>query len=309
MATPTRIPKIDEPPSVTGEREKRMTRAQELFRRLRKNKTAIAGMIIMIFLVLCGIFANFIAPHDPLEQSLYDRLKPGFWSDQGIPGKPLGTDAHGRCVLSRILFGTRATLSVGFVALSIATAVGIVFGVLSGYFGGAVDSIIMRIVDILFAFPALLLAIVIAAVLGTGLEKAMIAIGIVYSPQMARVVRGSVISVKEMDYIESQHAIGSSSGRIIFFHVIPNTMAPIIVYSTMMLASAILDAAALGFLGLGAQPPTPEWGAMLSISYQYIVGGAWWAATFPGLAIVLAVLGLNLFGDGLRDALDPRLRV
>ncbi|MFQ6088445.1 MAG: ABC transporter permease, partial [Candidatus Methanofastidiosia archaeon] len=236
-------------------KEKRITRSQELIRRLRQNKSAIVGITIIIFLVLCGIFADFIAPNDPLEQSLSDRLKPGFWSDEGVPGKPLGTDAHGRCILSRIIYGTRYTLSVGFVALFIATGIGIVFGVLSGYFGGGVDHIIMRFVDILFAFPALLLAIVIVAVLGTGLEKAMIAIGIVYSPQMARVVRGSVISVKEMDYIEAQHAIGSSSSRIIFHHVIPNSMAPIIVYGTLMLATAILDAAALGFLGLGAQPP------------------------------------------------------
>ncbi len=291
------------------EKEKRMTRSQELVRRLRKNKTALFGLFIMLFLVSCGILADLVAPNDPLAQNLPDRLKPGFWSDQGVAGKPLGTDSHGRCILSRIVYGTRLTLSVGFVALFIATVIGIIFGVLSGYFGGAVDHLIMRIVDIMFAFPPLLLAIVIAAVLGTGLDKAMIAIGIVYAPQMARVVRGSVISVKEMDYIDAQHAIGSGSNRIIFYHVIPNTMAPIIVYSTMMLASAILDAAALGFLGLGAQPPSPEWGAMLSRSYQYIVSGAWWAATFPGLAIVLAVLGLNLFGDGLRDALDPRLRV
>lgn len=308
MATSKRLSKA-EPIEITQEKEKRMTRAQELTRRLRKNKTALFGLGIMIILVLSGIFANVISPNDPLAQTLSDRLKPGFWSDQGVPGMPLGTDAHGRCVLSRILYGTRATLSVGFVALFIATVIGTLFGVLSGYFGGAVDHLIMRFVDILFAFPALLLAIVIAAVLGAGLDKAMIAIGIVYSPQMARIVRGSVISVKEMDYIEAQHAIGSGSNRIIFAHVLPNVMAPIIVYSTMMLASAILDAAALGFLGLGAQPPQPEWGAMLSRSYQYIVGGAWWAATFPGLAIVLSVLGLNLFGDGLRDALDPRLRV
>lgn len=308
MATSKRLSKA-EPIEIIQEKEKRMTRTQELTRRLRKNKTALFGLGIMIILVLSGIFANLISPNDPLAQTLSDRLKPGFWSDQGVPGMPLGTDAHGRCVLSRILYGTRATLSVGFVALFIATVIGTLFGVLSGYFGGAVDHLIMRFVDILFAFPALLLAIVIAAVLGAGLDKAMIAIGIVYSPQMARIVRGSVISVKEMDYIEAQHAIGSGSNRIIFAHVLPNVMAPIIVYSTMMLASAILDAAALGFLGLGAQPPQPEWGAMLSRSYQYIVGGAWWAATFPGLAIVLSVLGLNLFGDGLRDALDPRLRV
>jgi peptide/nickel transport system permease protein len=166
----------------------------------------------------------------------------------------------------------------------------------------------MRIVDIMFAFPALLLAIVIVAVIGQGLDKAMVAIGIVYTPQMARIIRSSVLYIKEMEYIEVQKAVGSSNLRVIFRHVLPNSVAPVIVYGTLMLASAILDCAALGFLGLGAQPPTPEWGEMLSRSYSYIVSGAWWAATFPGIAILFSVLGLNLLGDGLRDILDPRLK-
>jgi peptide/nickel transport system permease protein len=214
----------------------------------------------------------------------------------------------GRCILSRIVYGARVSLSVGFVAVGIASALGIIIGVTAGYFGRWVDSLLMRIVDILFSFPALLLAIVIVATIGQGLDKAMIAIGIVYSPQMARIMRGSVLYIKEMEYIEAQKAIGSGNYRIIFRHVIPNSLAPVIVYGTLMMASAILDAAALGFLGLGAQPPTPEWGAMLSESRFYIVTGSWWAATFPGLAIVFAVLGLNLLGDGLRDILDPRLK-
>ena len=221
---------------------------------------------------------------------------------------PLGTDMLGRCILSRILHGARISLSVGFVAVGIAVLLGIAFGVTAGYYGGWIDSILMRIVDIMFSFPGLLLAIVIVAVIGQGLDKAMIAIGIVYSPQMARVMRSSVLYVRETEYIEAQRAIGSSNWRIVFRHVIPNSMAPIIVYGTLMMASAILDAAALGFLGLGAQPPNPEWGAMLSDSRLYIVSGAWWAATFPGIAIVFAVLGLNLLGDGLRDILDPRLK-
>ncbi len=287
------------------------TRSQELMRRLKRNRTAMVGFGVVIIIVFCGTFAPFLAPNDPVESppDLENRLKPGFWSDEGATGKPLGTDSQGRCVLSRILFGTRYTLSVGFVAVGIATFFGILLGVVAGYYGGRVDNIVMRFIDILFAFPALLLAIVIASVLGTGLDKAMIAIGIVYTPQMVRVVRGSVLTVRGMEYIESQYAVGSSTGRILFRHILPNIMAPIIVYGTLMLASAVLDAAALGFLGLGAQPPTPEWGAMLSRSYQYITGGAWWAATFPGIAILLIVLGLNLFGDGLRDALDPRLRM
>lgn len=282
----------------------------ELLRRFKHNKSAVFGLIIMLFMIFCAIAADFIAPNDPYPSPplLANKLKPGFWSDEGAPGMPLGSDGLGRCVLSRIIYGARVSLTAGFVAVAIAMILGITFGVLSGYFGGWVDAVIMRIVDIMFAFPALLLAIVIVAVVGQGLEKAMIAIGIVYSPQMARIIRSSVLYIKEMEYIEIQKAIGSSHWRIIFRHILPNSIAPVIVYGTLMLATAILDCAALGFLGLGAQPPTPEWGAMLADSYSFIVSGAWWAATFPGIAILLSVLGLNLLGDGLRDILDPRLK-
>jgi ABC-type dipeptide/oligopeptide/nickel transport system permease subunit len=289
---------------------KRETKTQEMVRRFRYNKSAVFGLILIFILVFCAIFADFIAPNDPTPSppELEKSLKPGFWSEDGIENMPLGTDMLGRCVLSRTVYGARISLTVGFIAVGIATLLGIVIGVTAGYFGGWVDSVLMRIVDVLFSFPALLLAIVIVAVIGQGLDKAMVAIGIVYSPQMARVMRSSVLYIKEMEYIEAQKAIGSSNWRIIFRHVLPNSMAPVIVYGTLMMASAILDAAALGFLGLGAQPPSPEWGAMLSESRFYIVSGAWWAATFPGIAIVLAVLGLNLLGDGLRDILDPRLK-
>jgi len=214
----------------------------------------------------------------------------------------------GRGVLSRLIYGARDSLTVGFIAVGIAASLGIFLGLLAGYYGGVIDHLIMRFVDIMFAFPSILLAISIMAVLGPGLEKAMIAIGIVYTPQMARVVRGSVLTVRGTVYIEAERAIGSSDFRIIVSHILPNVMAPIIVYSTLSIASAILDAAALGFLGLGAQSPRPEWGAMLADSRQYLMSGAWWAVTFPGLAIMITVLALNLFGDGLRDALDPRLR-
>ena len=289
---------------------KRETKSQEMIRRFKYNKSAVFGLILILILVFCAIFADVIAPNDPTPSppELEKSLKPGFWSEDGIEGMPLGTDMLGRCVLSRILHGARISLSVGLVAVGIAALIGITFGVTAGYYGGWIDNILMRIVDIMFSFPGLLLAIVIVAVIGQGLDKAMIAIGIVYSPQMARVMRGSVLYVKETEYIEAQRAIGSSNLRIVFRHVIPNSMAHIIVYGSLMMATAILDAAALGFLGLGAQPPAPEWGAMLSDSRLYIVSGAWWAATFPGLAIVFAVLGLNLLGDGLRDILDPRLR-
>ena len=290
--------------------EKRETKTEEMIRRFRYNKSAVFGLILILVLVFCAIFANFIAPNDPIPSppELEKGLKPGFWSEEGLENNPLGTDMLGRCILSRILYGARISLTVGFVAVGIATLLGIALGVTAGYYGGWIDSILMRIVDIMFSFPGLLLAIVIVAVIGQGLDKAMIAIGIVYSPQMARIMRGSVLYVKETEYIEAQRAIGSSNLRIVMRHVIPNSLAPIIVYGTLMMASAILDAAALGFLGLGAQPPAPEWGAMLSESRFYIVSGAWWAATFPGVAIIFAVLGLNLLGDGLRDILDPRLK-
>ncbi len=286
------------------------TTGKELLRRFKYNKTAVFGLMIVLFMVFCAITADFIAPNHPFPSPplLANKLKPGFWSEKGADGMPLGSDGLGRCVLSRMIYGARVSLTAGFVAVGIAMVLGIAFGVLSGYFGGWVDAFIMRIVDIMFAFPALLLAIVIVTVLGQGLEKAMIAIGIVYSPQMARIIRSSVLYIKEMEYIEVQRAIGSTHWRIILRHVIPNSIAPVIVYGTLMLATAILDCAALGFLGLGAQPPTPEWGAMLSDSYSFIVSGAWWAATFPGIAILLSVLGLNLLGDGLRDILDPRLK-
>ena len=291
-------------------KRERETKIQELIRRFKYNKSAVFGLILILFLVFLAIFADFIAPNDPSPSppELENSLKPGFWSDEGIEGRPLGTDMLGRCILSRILFGARISLTVGFVAVGIASIIGIIIGVTAGFSGRWIDSLLMRIVDIIFSFPALLLAIVIVATIGQGLDKAMIAIGIVYSPQMARIMRGSVLYIKEMEYIEAQKAIGSKNLRIIFRHVIPNSIAPVIVYGTLMMASAILDAAALGFLGLGAQPPTPEWGAMLSESRLYIVSGAWWAATFPGIAIILAVLGLNLLGDGLRDILDPRLK-
>jgi len=289
---------------------KRETKTGELIRRFKYNKSAVFGLVIVLILVLCAILANYIAPNNPTPSppELSRSLKPGFWSEHGIKGIPLGTDMLGRCVLSRILYGARISLRVGFVAVGIALLLGITFGVIAGYYGEWVDALIMRIVDIMFAFPALLLAIVIVAVIGQGLDKAMIALGIVYTPQMARIIRSSVLYIKEMEYIEVQKAIGSSNWRVIFRHVIPNSIAPVIVYGTLMLATAILDCAALGFLGLGAQPPTPEWGAMLSKSYMYIVSGAWWAATFPGIAILFSVLGLNLLGDGLRDILDPRLK-
>jgi len=290
------------------EEVKRRTRLQDVVKQLRKNKSAMVGLGMMLTIVILCVGAPLFAPYSPHDSDLDRGLKPGFWSDDYLHGFILGTDYLGRDLFSRILYGGRVTLSVGFVALGFAVVMGILMGVSSGYFGGWVDNIVMRIVDIIFAYPALLLALVVAGTLGRGIDKAMLAIGIVYTPQMARVMRGAVLTIKEQEYIEAEHAIGSSTWRIIFRHVLPNSMAPIIVYSTLMLATAILDAAALGFLGVGAQAPSPEWGLALSISRKYLVAGAWWAATFPGIAILLSVISLNLLGDGLRDALDPRLK-
>ena len=280
----------------------------ETFHMFWSNKSAMIGLILIVILVIVAIFAPFIAPNDPYQRSLPFRLKPGIWSEGLSTRYPLGTDYMGRGILSRLIYGARDSLTVGFIAVGIAASLGIFLGLLAGYYGGMIDHVIMRFVDIMFAFPSILLAISIMAVLGPGLEKAMIAIGLVYTPQMARVVRGSVLTVRGAVYIEAEKAIGSSDFRIIVSHILPNVMAPIIVYSTLSIASAILAAAALGFLGLGAQPPRPEWGAMLADSRQYLMSGAWWAVTFPGLAIMITVLALNLLGDGLRDALDPRLR-
>ena len=277
-----------------------------IWKYLRKNKTAMIGLAIIIILILIAIFADIIAPFDPYTQSLKDRFKGGFWSGNTI--NFLGTDDFGRDLLSRIIYGSRISLSVGFIAVLIGVLIGSIFGILSGYFGGVVDSVIMRGVDVMFSLPSILLAIVIMAILGTGLDKAMIAIGITYAPQIARIVRSQTIVVKNMEFVEAAFSIGEPHFMIIFRHIIRNVLSPIIVYGTLSIGSAILDAAALGFLGLGAQPPTPEWGAILSRSYQYIVAGAWWVATFPGLMILISVLGFNLLGDGLRDAIDPTLR-
>jgi ABC-type dipeptide/oligopeptide/nickel transport system permease subunit len=278
----------------------------ESLKSLKKNKSAIFGLVIVLILIITAILAPIISPHNPIEQDLYNNLKPGFWA--GNTKNILGTDEFGRDILSRIIYGARVSLSVGVIAVIIGVLLGGLAGIFSGFYGGWIDNLIMRTTDIMFALPSILLAIVIVSVLGRGLSKAMIAIGITYAPQIARVVRSETIVVKGSEYIEAAKAIGSPRLRTLRVHVLPNVLSVIIVYTTLSIGSAILDAAALGFLGLGAQPPTPEWGAMLANSNHYITGGYWWLATFPGIAILISVLGFNLLGDGLRDAIDPRLR-
>lgn len=279
----------------------------EALLRLRKNKIAVAGLIIICVFLIMAIFAPFIAPHDPLDQSLYDKLKPPFWAEKGDWKYPLGTDDFGRDLLSRIIYGSRISMIVGVVAVAIALFFGTLAGAVAGFYGGRIDNLIMRLMDILLAFPPILLAIVIVAFMGPSLRNAMVAIGVVNIPRYARLVRGSVMEEYSKDYVQGARALGARDPRLIFVHILPNCLAPLIVQTTLGFASAILEAAALSFLGLGAQPPTPEWGAMLANGRALILR-AWWAVTFPGIMILLAVLGFNLLGDGLRDALDPRLR-
>ncbi len=279
----------------------------EQLSQLWRNKTAIAGLFIIVVFLLVATFAPYISPHDPLEISLYDQLKPPVWYEGGTTKNYLGTDDMGRDIFSRLIYGARISLLVSVISVSIAFFFGTLIGAISGYKKGWIDNIVMRIMDIILSFPYILLAIVIVAYLGPGLENAMIAIGITYIPRFARIVRGSVLEECEKDYVTAARAIGASEFRIIFLAILPNCLGPLIVQTTLNFASAILDAAALSFLGLGAQPPTPEWGAMIAQSRSLILRASW-VMTLPGLAILFAVLGFNLFGDGLRDALDPRLR-
>src|SRR6056297_739130 len=270
------------------------------FRRLRKSRTAVLGIIIIILFTLIAFFAPYIAPYDPMEQNFIKSFRPPSAEHY------LGTDEFGRDVFSRIIYGARISLQIGFIAVFISLVVGVSVGLAAGYYGGWIDMVVMRLMDLMLSFPYILLALVIMSILGPGIYNAMIAIGIVYVPQYARVVRSSVLSVKKKEYVLAAQALGANDFRIILKHVFLNSMAPIIIQTTLSIGRAIINAAGLSFLGLGAQPPTPEWGAMLSNGQDFL-RNAPWIATFPGIAIALLVLGFNLVGDGLRDAFDPRL--
>lgn len=269
------------------------------FGQLRKNRFAVIGFVIILFFIILAIIAPFITPYGYEEQVLADRLKPPsskHW---------LGTDDVGRDILTRIAFGARISLQVGFFAVTGALVVGTFLGLIAGYFGRWIDMLISRIFDIMLAFPSILLAIAIVAILGASLQNALIAIAIVNIPIFGRLVRSKVISLREEEFVMAARAQGMKNGRIIFHHILPNSMAPIIVQTTLGFGTAILEAAALGFLGLGAQPPMPEWGKMLADSRDFIQLAPW-TLIAPGVSIMLVVLGFNLIGDGLRDALDPR---
>lgn len=270
-----------------------------LVKRLVRHRSALVGLIGTAILVVLALLAPLIAPYDPLEQSLRAALTP--------PGPQylMGTDEFGRDILSRILYGARISLQVGVLVVLIAGTAGVILGLLAGYFGGWVDSAISSATDVLLAFPGLLLAIAIVTVLGPSLINALIAIAIANIPRYIRVTRGVVLAQIQRDYVDASRALGARTPRIMFRHILPNILAPIIVLASLGVASGILTAASLSFLGLGAQPPEPEWGAMLSTGRSYI-RRAWWITFFPGLAIMLTVLALNLVGDGLRDILDPK---
>ncbi len=273
----------------------------EAWRRLKTNKSAMFGLTIVIILIMTAIFAPFIAPYDPVKLNIVDRMQgPSFthW---------LGTDNFGRDIFSRLVYGSRISLYVGFIAVGIGAVFGGIIGATGGYFGGKIDNLIMRLMDVMLAIPRIILAIAIVAVLGTNITNVMVAVGISIVPRYARVVRGTVLSYRGEEFVEAAKAIGASDARIIFENILPNSMAPIIVQSTLGIAKAILDAATLSFLGLGVQPPTPEWGTMLSQGRQFM-RTAPHLTIFPGLAIVIVVISLNLFGDGLRDSLDPKMR-
>jgi peptide/nickel transport system permease protein len=298
LSAPTRV----HSPVDNGFRVKARSPAQQAVQRLLRDPAAVTAAMFLLGLATISILAKVLAPQDPIQINLAMRLVP-----PGTAGYPLGADDLGRDILSRLIWGGRISMLVGFGAVLVAMTLGILVGLIAGYFGGWLDSLFMRAIDILMAFPAILLAITIVASLGPGLRNAMLAISIVGIPYYARIVRGSVLSLREQEFVIAARSIGANSPRILMRHVLPNCLGPLIIAATLDVGWMIMAAAGLSFLGLGAQPPTAEWGVMLSQGRQF-VRNAPHVSILPGAAIFLVVLALNLFGDGLRDALDPRLR-
>lgn len=287
----------------TKQTNKKRSQWREVWRMLKKNKMALLGLGILVILVLLALFADVIADYDTvvIKQNLANRLK-GPSAEHW-----LGTDEFGRDIFARLVYGARVSLKVGIIAVGISIILGGILGALAGFYGGRIDNIIMRIMDVFLAVPSILLAIAIVSALGPSIINLMVAISISSVPRYARIVRASVLSIRDQEFVEAARAIGANNARIIFRHIIPNSLAPVIVQGTLGVASAILSTAGLSFIGLGIQPPAPEWGSMLSGGRQYL-RYAWWVTTFPGVAIMITILSLNLLGDGLRDALDPRLK-
>ncbi|APS28242.1 dipeptide ABC transporter permease DppC [Pectobacterium brasiliense] len=292
---------------VVNSAPKPMTPLQEFWHYFKRNKGAVVGMVYVVLMLIIAIGANVLAPHAPAEQFRDALLRPPVWQEGGSWQFILGTDDVGRDVLSRLMYGARLSLLVGCLVVALSLVLGVIFGLLAGYFGGVVDALIMRIVDIMLALPSLLLALVLVAVFGPSIVNASLALTFVALPHYVRLTRAAVLVEVNRDYVTASRVAGASSVRQMFVNILPNCLAPLIVQASLGFSNAILDMAALGFLGMGAQPPTPEWGTMLSDVLQF-AQSAWWVVTFPGLAILLTVLAFNLMGDGLRDALDPKLK-
>lgn len=292
---------IDNPKTTVKPPNPRLKNWKIVYNKLKKNKPAIVGGILILFFIIVAIVGPFLAPYGPSEQNLVNKLAPpsvDHW---------FGTDSFGRDIFSRILHGMSITLYIGFFSVALGGTLGVLLGIISGYYGKRTDSIIMRCMDVLLAFPGILLALAIVTVLGSSLNNVIIAVAISSLPVFARITRGSTLSVKNLEYIDAMRALGASDTRIIFKHIFPNITSPIIVQATMYIATAVISASGLSFLGLGAQPPMPEWGAMLADGRNYLYN-AWHVAFFPGVMIVAVVLAFNVLGDGLRDALDPKMK-
>jgi dipeptide transport system permease protein len=280
---------------------------REFWQAYSQSRGALIGLGLVVLLVLLAVFADVVAPHPPNEQYRDFTLAPPAWDVGGSSRFLLGTDPVGRDMLSRLIHGTRLSLAIGLISVAISLVLGVVLGLVAGYFRGLVETVIMRLMDVMLALPSLLLAIAVVAILGPGLANAMYAIAIVLLPHYVRLTRAAVMAEAGREYVTSSRIAGAGTLRLMFATILPNCTAPLIVQATLGFSTAILDAAALGFLGLGAQPPTPEWGAMLASALEFIQRAPW-VVTFPGLAILITVLAFNLMGDGLRDALDPRLK-
>ena len=272
-----------------------------------ENRGAVTGMAVIVVVALLAIFADLVAPYSPIEQYRDHLLQPPFWQAGGSLEFPLGTDAVGRDMLSRIIHGARYSLMIGIIVVTLSLSAGIALGLAAAFVRGPIEALIMRAMDIMLALPSLLLAIVVVAILGPSLINSMFSLAIVYLPHYVRLTRASAIGEMSRDYVTASRVAGAGVSRLMLITVLPNCAAPLIVQATLSFSSAILDAAALGFLGLGAQPPTPEWGTLLAEAREFVLR-AWWVVTFPGLAILVTVLAFNLMGDGLRDALDPKLK-
>lgn len=280
---------------------------REFWEYFSENRGAVVGLLVIVVIALMALGADLVAPHPPNEQYREALLRPPFWQDGGSLLYPIGTDAVGRDMLSRIIHGARYSLIIGAIVVTLSLTAGVALGLVAAFFRGPVETGIMRAMDVMLALPSLLLAIVVVAILGPSLVNAMFAIAIVYLPHFVRLTRASAISELSRDYVTASRVAGAGLLRLMLITVLPNCMAPLVVQATLGFSSAILDAAALGFLGLGAQPPTPEWGTLLAEAREFVLR-AWWVVTFPGLAILVTVLAFNLMGDGLRDALDPKLK-